>query len=193
MNKTFLAPLLLLSLFTKTNSDSDERSRSRGIFENLVQIQGKGKRRVLLKMKDVPRDKQGLVQTLGSDSHLNIERLGIYAKDFTYEELLEIEEYVDIAEIDEDVYTVDNKYGDESFSSVEARIYSRGKMPWGISETLQNKKFWSSKVPSGSMKICVVDTGYDLGHDDLPRGSDVTGKNTPDIDEKWYYDGNGHG
>merc|ERR1719343_52307 len=66
-------------------------------------------------------------------------------------------------------------------------------MPWGISETLQNKKFWSSKVPSGSMKICVVDTGYDLGHDDLPRGSDVTGKNTPDIDEKWYYDGNGHG
>ena len=194
MIKKIITLLLLSNIFAQIISDSDERSRSRGgIFENLVQIQGQGKRKVLLKMKDTSRDRQGLVQALGSESYLNIERLGIYAKDLTYEELLEIEEYVDRAELDEDVYTVDNEYTDESFSNVEARIYSRGKMPWGIAETLQNKKFWNSKVPSGSMKICVVDTGYDFGHDDLPRGADVTGKNTPDINEKWYYDGNGHG
>merc|ERR1711862_454864 len=74
-------------------------------------------------------------------------------------------------------------------------------MGWNIKEILQNDiKFWESttttkvKVPKMDMKICVVDTGYDLGHDDLPvKPEDVIGKNTPNITENWYYDGHGHG
>ena len=51
--------------------------------------------------------------------------------------------------------------------------------------------------PASHIKICVVDTGYDLGHDDLPT-ENVTGWD-PSSDEDpgfgvWYVDGeDGHG
>ena len=43
-------------------------------------------------------------------------------------------------------------------------------------------------------KVCVVDTGYNLGHPDLPNGNKVTGYVGPDSNAgDWREDGNGHG
>ena len=189
----------VLNQFIFTNifaneQDATKSKRFRGIYKNAVKIEGNEKIKVLLKMKTKSRDRDDIVRILSSDSYMSIERLGIYAKYLSYEELLEIEEDIEIIESDEDAYFIEDECVVSSHeSNIDYQIMRKGTTPWGIRETLQDKMFWKSKIPSGEMKICVVDTGYDMGHEDLPRRPDVTGKNTPNITEKWYYDGNGHG
>lgn len=64
--------------------------------------------------------------------------------------------------------------------------------PWGIPAVLQDVEFWNNlDAPKATKRVCVVDTGYDLGHEDLPKGSDVNG--TDGAGEYWGYDGNSHG
>merc|ERR1719373_1418549 len=60
---------------------------------------------------------------------------------------------------------------------------------------LQDMNFWNNLgAPSGSIKVCVADTGYDPAHEDLPKGEDVTGKNNPEYPgSSWDVDGHGHG
>jgi len=43
----------------------------------------------------------------------------------------------------------------------------------------------------GNMKVCIIDTGYDITHEDLPDGSNVGGNNN--AGNRWDEDGNGHG
>ena len=63
-------------------------------------------------------------------------------------------------------------------------------LPGGVDEVLQDPSFWDTLTPQGPIKICVVDSGYDLGHPDLPTEPDVTGFNNPAIkDEEWSFDG----
>ncbi len=43
-------------------------------------------------------------------------------------------------------------------------------------------------------KVCIIDTGYNLGHPDLPGTNDgVTGQANNSAVGNWYNDGNGHG
>merc|ERR1712084_208201 len=67
--------------------------------------------------------------------------------------------------------------------------------PYGIPMVLQDMNFWNNLgAPSGSIKVCVADTGYDPAHEDLPKGEDVTGKNNPEYPgSSWDVDGHGHG
>jgi len=46
--------------------------------------------------------------------------------------------------------------------------------------------------PAPGIKVCVVDSGFDLGHPDLPSGSRVTGQAAPGVGN-WFEDGTGHG
>merc|ERR1712125_227025 len=65
--------------------------------------------------------------------------------------------------------------------------------PYGIPMVLQDMSFWNNLgAPSGSIKVCVADTGYGLGHEDLPKGGDVTGSDNPS-NGRWDVDGHGHG
>jgi serine protease len=64
--------------------------------------------------------------------------------------------------------------------------------PYGISmvEAAQ-----VAEANSGSLKVCVTDTGYDLGHEDLPSNS-VTGDDNDGNGNdtgNWFNDGHGHG
>jgi len=67
-------------------------------------------------------------------------------------------------------------------------------IPWGIPTVLQDMAFWNEIAdPTGEvMKVCVADTGYNLGHEDLPVGSDVDGTNSSG-NGSWNTDGHGHG
>merc|ERR1719183_3257797 len=60
---------------------------------------------------------------------------------------------------------------------------------------LEEMNFWSKLgEPSGAIKVCVADTGYDLGHEDTPKGDDVTGTDNPEYSrESWNKDPHGHG
>jgi subtilisin family serine protease len=54
----------------------------------------------------------------------------------------------------------------------------------------------ADQVPMGSSftpKICVIDSGYDLDHEDLPSGAQVTGDSDIDGAGEWFEDGNSHG
>ena len=46
--------------------------------------------------------------------------------------------------------------------------------------------------PAPGIKVCVVDSGFDLGHPDLPPDSRVTGESAPGVGP-WFEDGSGHG
>jgi len=64
--------------------------------------------------------------------------------------------------------------------------------PYGIPMVLENMDFWNGlDAPDGSIKVCVADTGYDYGHEDLPQDDDVTGSNSSN--GSWNKDGHGHG
>jgi len=181
------------NIFATEQDLTNSRERFRGIIKNGVKIEGNEKIKVLLKMKPTSRAREDRVQILSSNSYMSIERLGIYAKYLSYEELLEIEEDIEIIESDEDAYFIKDERTISHKAEISTEIMRKGTTPYGIEMTLQDKYFWKSKIPSGKMKLCIADTGYDLGHEDLPRRPDVTGKNTPNISEKWSYDGHGHG
>ena len=49
---------------------------------------------------------------------------------------------------------------------------------------------------SSGMTVCIMDTGYSLGHEDLPSGSNVSGDDNDGNGNdtgNWYEDGHGHG
>lgn len=61
--------------------------------------------------------------------------------------------------------------------------------PYGI--PLVQADDLSLQPASASHTVCIIDSGYDLGHEDLPS-SNVTGVNDPGTGT-WYTDQNGHG
>merc|ERR1719410_2093034 len=61
---------------------------------------------------------------------------------------------------------------------------------------LQDVAWWEEKfasTPTGSSKVCVVDTGYGNGHEDLPTLDQNSDGYNPQSSGEWYIDGHGHG
>jgi len=61
--------------------------------------------------------------------------------------------------------------------------------PYGI-PLVQSDQITYGDAPG--ITVCVVDTGFDLGHPDLPSGVRITGASTPGIGP-WFNDEDGHG
>ena len=60
---------------------------------------------------------------------------------------------------------------------------------WGIDEVLESTSFWDTlPAPSGNIKVCIVGSGYDLDHPDLPKEPDVVGTDSSIIHEAWSTD-----
>ncbi|MEM0515252.1 S8 family serine peptidase [Pseudoalteromonas sp. YIC-827] len=81
---------------------------------------------------------------------------------------------------------------DIEFVEVDQKRYLMAEsMPYGISMVQANQV---SDALTGNMKVCIMDTGYDLGHEDLPNtgvtGDDGYGSYNSG---NWYEDGHGHG
>ena len=72
------------------------------------------------------------------------------------------------------------------------RLLQTGEQtPYGI-EMINATQLWTIP-PKQQVKICVIDTGYDLGHEDLPS-TGVTGWDTGDATKgRWNVDINSHG
>ncbi len=47
------------------------------------------------------------------------------------------------------------------------------EIPWGLSHVQADLL---SDAATGNMKVCIVDTGYELSHEDLPSGANITGE-----------------
>lgn len=61
--------------------------------------------------------------------------------------------------------------------------------PYGIAMTQANLV---SDANAGNRKLCIIDSGYDLGHEDL-QSTNVSGHNDPTGAGNWYEDQNHHG
>merc|ERR1712176_799587 len=69
--------------------------------------------------------------------------------------------------------------------------------PYGIGMVLEDVAWWEDKFanspPTGSSKVCVVDTGYGNGHEDLPTLDQNADGHNPQSSGEWYIDGHSHG
>jgi len=72
---------------------------------------------------------------------------------------------------------------------LDQKVYLEAeRTPYGI------EKVMALDVPDtyvSNRKVCIIDTGYDKDHLDLPSGDTVTGKGAGNL--QWSQDGNGHG
>jgi subtilisin family serine protease len=68
--------------------------------------------------------------------------------------------------------------------------YAGGQLePWGI-RAVQAHLLPQGDALTGNRKVCIIDSGYSLGHEDLPGTSRVSGHNG---NLAWNQDGDGHG
>ena len=77
-----------------------------------------------------------------------------------------------------------------ALTSPSATPYASGQTePWGI-RAVQADLLPQGDSLTGNRKVCIIDSGYYMGHEDLPGTSRVTGYsgNLP-----WNQDGSGHG
>lgn len=76
----------------------------------------------------------------------------------------------------------------ERVSADPRRYILAQSTPFGISMVQADQLIQSNKT---NRKVCIIDTGYDLGHEDLP--TDVTGQANNAQVGSWNNDGHGHG
>jgi serine protease len=74
-------------------------------------------------------------------------------------------------------------------ADVKRELLSTQTVPYGI--TMVEADQVSDSMAS-NMTVCVIDSGYDITHEDLPSGGNVTGTNDSGTGN-WYQDGSGHG
>lgn len=68
--------------------------------------------------------------------------------------------------------------------------YTAGQlMPWGIKAVQADQL---AGTDASNRKVCIIDSGYARGHEDLSPGANVTGDNDPGTGN-WYTDENHHG
>merc|ERR1712157_645240 len=143
---------------------------------------------VIIKTSD--NDRRGgssMIKSMSMNVAMEIESAGIIAATVTKKDMQYLAQQPNIQsiEVDTTVYALEDTAG-----------YVRNlaeDTPFGIPIVLEDMNFWKELgAPSGSIKVCVADTGYDLGHEDLPTGSDVTGSDSSS-NGSWDSDGHGHG
>jgi len=77
-----------------------------------------------------------------------------------------------------------------ALANPSATPYATGQLePWGI-RAVQADLLPQGDALAGNRKICIIDSGYSLGHPDLPGAPNVTGYNG---NLAWNQDGDGHG
>merc|ERR1719264_554251 len=128
-----------------------------------------------------------MVMMMSQNVHTKIDSANLIAATMTKKDVKLLEQNENIERIEED-YKV--------FALGEKNSHIRKlaeETPYGIPMVLEDMDFWKGLgEPSGSIKVCVADTGYDLGHEDLPTGGDVTGSDSSS-NGSWNSDGHGHG
>jgi len=83
-------------------------------------------------------------------------------------------------------------YEGDSNMFIEMVTSSMETVPWGVGEVLQDVDFWDTISPTESFKICIIGSGYDINHVDLPKAPDVIGRDASSV-ESWSVDLAGHG
>lgn len=145
----------------------------------LVKVKGNGKgKRVLRKLKNGKFDGVELINVIGG-------RIAVIKIDDDEAESVFRETAmagIKLMEHDSIMYV------DDFFSPEQGRRTAAQDTPYGIE--LVNAEQVSDAFVS-NMKVCIVDSGYDINHEDLPGSPFVTGKSF--VRGSWDEDPNSHG
>ena len=77
-----------------------------------------------------------------------------------------------------------------ALTTPSAAPYASGQLePWGI-RAVQSHLLPQGDALTTNRKVCIIDSGYHMGHEDLPGSARVSGYNG---NLAWDQDGNGHG
>jgi subtilisin family serine protease len=116
----------------------------------------------------------------------DLPRIGAVAMVLSREALKKLREDKDIDSIEEDV----RRYPLAATTLSDGSTYMKGQLvPYGL------KMVQADQLPdtnAANRTLCIIDSGYDRSHEDLPKGSNITG----DYDSGtgwWYTDENHHG
>jgi len=146
--------------------------------------------KVIIKTKDTPGTRgigASTVMMMSAKINAQIDSAGIIAATMTRKDVekLKQKDYIERIEPDTTVYAFED--------TAEYVRKLAEETPYGIEMVLQDMTFWNNlSPPSGTIKVCVADTGYDLGHVDNPKDPHVTGSDS-DSNGSWDSDGHGHG
>lgn len=182
---------VLIVKYVQAIDSSDDRPKIRGSI-----VQNKIDKEINVIVKADTQEGKSLATSKATKIRSTIDRLGIMSITTSYKDMIYLRNHASIerVEIDHKVTTT-SAFGEKNVN--DRHIQERNEtIPWGIMEVLQDVKFWNRiEPPSGLVKLCIADTGYDLEYEDLPTDEiDVVGSSNLSITEvEWYHNGNGHG
>ncbi|QJR81508.1 S8 family serine peptidase [Alteromonas pelagimontana] len=118
---------------------------------------------------------KALIERVGGKTHKVLNKQGMVAASMTKGQLNKLRKNSNI----------------ESISPDPKRSLMAQTTPYGYNMVQANQLAQSD---TSARKVCVIDTGYNLGHPDLPDSNNgVTGIGNNSGVGNWYNDGNGHG
>merc|ERR1711923_579038 len=129
------------------------------------------------------------VSAMSSKVYAEVAQQNVAAMELTKREieLLKQDENIEAVEPDEYLYATE---------ILRSRQLAEEE-PYGIGMVLEDVAWWKAKFdsspPTGSSKVCVVDTGYGNGHEDLPTLDENSDGFNPYDSGEWYIDGHSHG
>ncbi len=118
-----------------------------------------------------------------------IHQMSAVAIEATADGAKQLRSHKDVAIVEEDVKRYMMAGG--TTPSTGAPYLSGQLVPYGIKQ-VQADLLPSGDANTANRKICIIDSGYDRAHEDLPKGTNITG----DYDSGtgwWYTDENRHG
>lgn len=175
----------LLFVNGKDKADVDSRGATYNVPKETFKTSN-GLERVIVKYKT--KEAMNKPSTMNSQVYKTISKQNVKAMLLTHEERVQLMQDVNVTVADDSTM-----YATELIRSRELAE----EEPYGIGMVLEDVEWWKAKFasdpPAGSSKVCVVDTGYGNGHEDLPTLDQGTDGFNPQSSGQWYIDGNSHG
>jgi len=107
---------------------------------------------------------------------------------------LDLEVHAILPVPEEEVYSSLDSKKPKPKPSSDVRRKLAEEVPWGITRVQGGAEFVQPGDDANLIKVCIVDTGYNTNHEDLPGTDTVSGSDyTDDSGELWDVDGHGHG
>merc|ERR1712157_74616 len=130
---------------------------------------------------------------MSQNVYVKVAQQGVLGMELTKAQIETLRKNKDIQTIEPDF----ELYATELLRSRELANVLAEEEPYGIEMVLEDVDWWKSKFesspPTGSAKVCVVDTGYGNGHEDFPTLDENSDGYNPQSSGEWYIDGHSHG
>merc|ERR1719410_1681379 len=185
--KLSTALLVVFNAFSLVNANKGDEAQATYNVPKQEVTPMSDKMHVIVKYKN--KNGMNQVNVMSSRVYETVAKQNVVAMDLTKQEIETLMQNDDIEAVEQD----SPLYALELLRSRELAE----EEPYGIGMVLEDVDWWKEKFdsspPSGSSKVCVVDTGYGNGHEDLPVLNQNTDGFNPQSSGEWYIDGNSHG